>query len=116
MRKFIIGLVLAIMAVFSLSAEEYLKKRHVEGSIFDGPAEVLLFSDEVEVGTHYVVAWFEQDGSDIINAYDCDYSIEHAFNVWLMSRDEIESKRQIYDEYVEEIDGNLYLIRNYELK
>lgn len=120
MRKAILAIVIALATVFSLSAEEILKERYVKGNIVEGPAKVCLISEEDDlkefgIFTRYYVVWFERDGSDIVNVYDCD-SIEQAFNVWLMSRNEIESKRQISVELVEELYGTLCLIRAYELK
>lgn len=121
MRKLVIGLVLVVMAVFSLSAGTVefheLKERHVDNT-YEGHATVLLtsitLSNDIVL---YYVEWWERGGSDVVSVYNCT-SLEHAFNVWNMSRDKVESTRNLIMENVHTAnrDNRLRLFRFYRIK
>jgi len=114
MRKIVIGLVLAVMAVFSLSAFETLKERHVDNA-YEGRADVILGSRTRTDGVSYRVIWKHLNGSDVLDYYDFS-SLEQAFNVWNMNWFEICDARQLYHEDAVEVNGTLYLIKYYEIK
>lgn len=120
MRKFAIGLVLAAMMVFSLSADETLKERHVNNS-YEGQATVFLnYTPGPEPdGCDYSVIWWMDDGSDVLNIYYCPpgTSLEQAFKVWNMNRYEIESIRKLFhEEAVKDDKFGLLLLRGYIIK
>jgi len=100
MKRFVVGLVLAVMVVFSLSADEivdlssadytnkFLKERNVS-NLFEGYATVVLCESDSSLfigGPIYDVEWWMDDGSDVVYVYRCD-SLEQAFNVWYRSQD-----------------------------
>lgn len=116
MRKIVIGLVLVVMAVFSLSAGETLKVRHVD-NYYERRATVVLSSLVKGDSTYYFVEWWEEDGSDVVSLYTFK-SLEEAYNVWLMSRDKVESISQFHNERVSKTkDGTaLVLVRYYKIK
>jgi len=102
MKKLTITIMLLISAVFSLNAEMKVLKIRDSEDPYEKPATVILFSDTTtgeKAIVYYGVTWLEEDGSDIANIYIGE-SIEYAFNLWNMSRDEIESKRHLFKEKV----------------
>ena len=113
MKKFIISLVLAAMMVFSLSAEvKTLKERTVSG-VFNDTNVTLLSIDEDDDNITYVVRREDLDGSDIVNVYYCSSLVE-AFNVWNMSRYEIQKNSHLIEEFTNTTkNGTLYLYKVY---
>ena len=116
MKRFVIGLVLVVMAVFSLSADETLKQRRVNNA-YEGRADVFL-NKTVDPGKepYYSVIWWMDDGTDVVHCYDCA-SLEQAFNVWSMDRYELESVSQMFGEetYMDDKFG-LLLLKYYRIK
>lgn len=114
MKKFTIGLVLAIMMVFSLSAENKILKSKTVSSIF-GEADVGITSIDDDDNITYAVRWVDLDGNDIVNVYHCS-SLVKAFNVWNMTHYEIQKISHLIDEHVNAVeDDTLYLYKEYSV-
>lgn len=101
MKRFVISLVLAFMAVFSLSADEIIKARRVT-NIRDGRVIIMLTQDAKDPNL-YGVIWDNLEkvyGTEEITleeAYFCD-SLTNALKVFNMNRTQLEEKREFLGE------------------
>lgn len=101
MRKLIIGLVFAVMAVFSLSADEVIKARKVT-NIRDGRAIITLVQDAKRPDMHFVV-WgnlenvYGKEEKTLEEVYFCG-SLINALKVFNMDRTQLEKKRKFLGE------------------
>lgn len=108
MSKFVIGLVLAFMAVFSLSADEVIKARKVT-NIRDGRAIIMLTQDAKNPNL-YGVIWsnlenvYGKEEITLEEAYFCG-SLTRALKVFNMNRTQLEKKRKLFGE---EVKNNKY--------
>ena len=101
MKKLVIGLVLVVMAVFSLSADEVIKARTVT-NIRDGRAIILLVQDAISPDLYFVV-WnnlenvYGKEQTTLEEVYYCD-SLTNALKVFNMDRTQLEKKRKFLGE------------------
>lgn len=101
MRKLVIGLVFAVMAVFSLSADEVIKARTVT-NIRDGRAIIMLTQDAKSPNL-YGVIWdnvekvYGKEEITLEEAYVCG-SLTNALKVFNMNRTQLEKKRKFLGE------------------
>jgi hypothetical protein len=120
MKKLVISLVLAVMAVFSLSADEIIKTRRVT-NIRDGRVIIMLTQDAKDPNL-YGVIWDNVEkvyGTEEITleeAYFCG-SLTNALKVFNMNRTQLEEKREFLGEEArkDKLFGT-YLVQYYYLK
>lgn len=97
MRKIIIGLVLVVMAVFSLSADVIVKERVVYDDR-DGFERITLLHNIKKPG-QYFVDWenlgdiYEKGYSTLEEVYCCS-SLTNALKVFNMNRNQLDEKRK----------------------
>ena len=101
MKKLVIGLVLVVMAVFSLSADKIIKTRTVT-NIRDGRAIIMLVQDARRPDWHFV-AWknlenvYGKEEITLEEVYFCG-SLINALKVFNMDRTQLEKKRKFLGE------------------
>ena len=101
MKKLVIGLVLTVMAVFSLSADKVIKTRTVT-NIRDGRAIIMLTQDAKNPSL-YGVIWdnlenvYGKEEMTLQEAYFCG-SLTNALKVFNMDRTQLEKKRKFFGE------------------